>query len=566
MSDVLAAALIGAPVFRMRAEIAYRELGSPAHRAVEHLHAIEVPEPEIAALLGLRTEQVSILQKELAGEHGQRVSDLRVWIDPAHNAVLTSEQGLDLVPSARYPTTPILPIYPPAADDLSPGRFARAASARNPQRSRLVIDEVRSLTADMRPNTALQPGEYRPRDSADHVLLAPDTYLLVRHATTQPTLEVRSGELLDVELTVIARKTLWQQPGLNAERLTLSVREQTHEALYTTLAATREEAYDVPLDPMIVRDRVLALIEQADEQLLIVTELPRKAWPAWLSQAYRDARQRGVKCIARDNTKPKDTKPPPPRLPGCGILAVRDGARALAHCDAQLIGGGWTPPALTSQACLEVHVPSAVRRLLERLEVELPHPRARPAPPSLDDIAAEEMRTALAAHRDELPMDAPVAIEDSDMSSFFEQVERTGCRTNNQAQLGRIARGIVWERLLYTTCRALADKHAQLIVEDMRRLPPAGNIDLDVIVRNLEHRVWWVLDAKNANPTRENVRQMNRQLKIAAKENWVPDGFRARGLIVHPANKQFSLLTESDRVLRSTLAQLELLLTRALDF
>lgn len=418
--------------------------------------------------------------RSCTGEHGQRVSELRVWIDPAHNAVLTSEQGLDLVPSRGYPNTPILPVYPPAADDLPAARFARAASARNPQRSRLVVDEVRSLTADIRSSTTLEPGEYRSRDPADHVLLAPDTYLLVRRASTRPMLEVHDGELIDAELTTIARKTLWHESGLSAERLTLAAREQAHEALYAKLAATREEAYEVPLDPTIVRDRLLALLEHANEQLLIVTELPRRAWPAWLRQAHREARERGVECITRDNTKPKGTEPPRPRLSGCGILAVRDNARALAHCDARLLGGGWTLDTLTSQACLELHEPSAVRRLLDRLQVDASsRPRTKPTARPLDDIAAEGMRKALAELRGELPLDVPVAIEDSDMTSFFEQVERTGCRPDNQAHLKRIADGIVWERLLYATCQALADKHPQLVLEDMRRQPPVGNIDLD---------------------------------------------------------------------------------------
>jgi hypothetical protein len=564
MSDVLASALIGAPVYRMRAEIAYRELGSAAHRAVERLLAIGVPEPEIAALLGLRTEQVDVLGKELGGEHGQRVTELRVWIDPAHDGVLTSQEGLDLVPSSRYRDTPMLPVYPPAAGDLSTERFARAARARNPQHSRLVVDEVRSLTADTLPGTALQPGDRRSRDAADHVIFAADTYLLVRSFRGQPLIEVHDAELLDEELTAIARGTLWGQPGLSAERLTPAARAQAQESLYTTLAATRQEAYEVPLDPATVRDRLLTLIEESNDQLLVVAERPFKAWPGWLGDAYEEARRRGVRCVARDNVKPKGTEPPP-RLPGCGIVAVRDDARALAHCDAHLIGGGWTLEALTGQACLEVHESSAVRRLLGRLEVEPPRPRVRPAPRSLRDIAAEEMRKALEDQRRDLPIDIPVAIEDSDMTAFVEQVERNGIRNDNLAKLKNVASGTVWERVLYATCCALAARRPELSVEDMRRAPPAGNIDLDVIVRNVEHRVWWVLDAKRATPSKDNERKMKLQLKTAAREGWIPEGFTARGLVVHPSDARFQPTTFDERVLRATLARLEAMLVSTIE-
>lgn len=86
-------------------------------------------------------------------------------------------------------------------------------------------------------------------------------------------------------------------------------------------------------------------------------------------------------------------------------------------------------------------------------------------------------------------------------------------------------------------------------------------------MRDLEHRVWWVLDAKNAKPSRDNQRKMKLQLEAAAAQAWIPTGFTARGLIVHPTSKRQSLLTDDDRMLRTTLAQLELLLTtNALDF
>ena len=70
-----------------------------------------------------------------------------MWIDLSHGAVLTAEQGLDLVPGTRQRDLALLPLLPPAASDLDPERFTLAATTDD-DLARVVIDEVHSLQPD----------------------------------------------------------------------------------------------------------------------------------------------------------------------------------------------------------------------------------------------------------------------------------------------------------------------------------------------------------------------------------------------------------------------------------
>ena len=569
MNDIVAAAMIGAPVYRMRAEVACRDLGSAPHRAVELLREHDLDTPRTAALLGLRPEQVDALLAEL-DDSGRRVDTLRVWIDPAHQAVLSTEAGLSLMPSTRYKGLPLLELYQPATTDIAPERFTQAASTygRNHNRKRVVVEEVLDLIPDIRevasqPNdkTSSKPNGSRHRREEllllDHLLLLPDTYLVVRATANGPSVTVHWGETIDHILTEIARADLFAENGIDPHSLTLGAAEQAQHQLHATVGTTPDEAFPVSLDLTSVQDRILSTAGLAEEQLVIVADIPKRVWPSWLREAHDDAAARGVECLTRDSVMKIAS---PRKLPGCGILVARDSTRALVHSDALPLGGAWSYGKLASQACLDIHATHAVQRLLRSLDVTPPTQRRRPPTPPIEDIAAQELREALDSLRSALPRDTPVAITDSDVKAFCEQAEREYTLPYDARKIQRFARGVAWERILHTACTTLVSRHPQLILDAFRLYSPGNSIDLDIVVRNIEHQYWWILDAKNASPNGKHLRLMNRQLEVSQLEGWIPTGFHAVGAIVYPNDLDPPPNTGEDEIVRTTVARLETLL------
>jgi hypothetical protein len=567
MNEIVAAAVIGAPVFRMRAEVACRDLGSAPHRAVERLQDRDLDTQQIAALLGLRLEQVDALLAEL-NDSSQRVATLRVWVDPAHRAVLSTEEGLSLMPSARYKGVPLLELYQPSVSDISPERFTQAASTYGRNSRRIVVEEVLDLSPDIR-EAALQPNGRASSKSngnrhrkeelllLDHLLLLPDTYVVVRAGANGPAVAVHWGETIDYKLTKVARKLLLTENGLDPHSLTLTAAEHALQQLHATLGTDPDEAFPVSLDLTSVQDRILSTVGLAEEQLVIIAGIPKRIWPSWLREAHDDAAARGVECLTRD---PATKGTSPRKLPGCGILIARDSTRALAHSDALPIGGAWSYRRLASQACLDIHATQAVKRLLLALNVAPPTHRSRPSVPPIEDVAAKELRKALDSQRAALPPGIPVAITDSDVAAFCEHADHEYTLPHDARKIQRLARGVAWERILHTACTTLVSRHAQLILDAFRLYSPGNSIDLDVVIRNIEHQSWWILDAKNATPNGKHIRLMDRQLKVARGESWIPPDFQAMGAIVYPDDLDPSPNTGEDQVIRTTLLRLETLL------
>ena len=71
MSKAICSVPIAVPVFRMRATVACRDLGTPAHRAVERLLDLDATVDTIAGLLGLSLRQVENLLGQLDGTRGR---------------------------------------------------------------------------------------------------------------------------------------------------------------------------------------------------------------------------------------------------------------------------------------------------------------------------------------------------------------------------------------------------------------------------------------------------------------------------------------------------------------
>jgi hypothetical protein len=558
MTRVVAAAPLGAPVYRMQAELWCRDLDSAAHRAVERLLEEQVAAPQIAALLGLRRDQLAVIESQLDGTGGMRARTLRVWVDPAHETVLSHERGLDLIAAYRRSGIPLLDIPPPTAAELPTQRFTQAASTRGQQRERIVVDEVLALRPDMRVT-----GRRRNGDGRDHLLLLPEVALVVRAGAGGPQIEVHRGELLDEPLTAVARKQLLGEGRLRPELLTEEAATAAGALLHRALGTEPSEAFELSLEPAEVQERIFAEVARADEQLVVVCNGERRDWPRWMRDAVRGAEQRDVECVVRCTGRDGGDAAAPP---GAGIVVVRDRTRVVAHSDPALLGAGWALGALAGQACIGVHEPAAVARVLERLDVPPPPPAAagrRSPPEPLEDIAARALRAALEKLSVELPPGTPVVLEEDDERSFCEQAERNPINLRDEEAIEKLGRGMVWERVLAAACHGIAARNEQIVVQAMRLQALGDNIDLDVVVRNVEHGVWWILDAKCKRwPDDKDVRLMEKQLATAAREDWIPEGFEARGAIVYPAfSKEVPVATPDDRIVRWRLAALEQRLT-----
>lgn len=574
MTEVLASAPIGVPVIRMRAEILYRALNSNAHRAVEELLALDTNPERIAATLGLRTDRIDALIAELDGSGGQRVRTIRVWIDPAHGAVMPGDGDLHLTKRDSSRGIPTLPILRPAAEDLDPGAFASATSTAD---ERVAIDAVRSLQSDLAQHGASHNDE----------LLLPDTHLLVTYGSgDDPEVQIQWHGSQDPDLTTLANQKLLGPLALDATSLTQDAHQQTQQALYETHGLDQTQAFQLPLDAGSVRDRVLDLAAQATEQLVLAIGQPIAYLEPWIAQALAAAAERGVdtRLLLTDPEQLKRRPNSQVRV-GCyhddkngnsnqgGFTVIRDATRALAHSHAYILGAGWDYPDLTAQACLAVHDPNAVRILIQRLGITPPPPPHPPQPhdtsPPTEEIAQDALRRALEHQRAHLPTGITAAITEDDLQTFHEQAEREWIDTQNPGEVKQLAAGVAWERTVYTLIKHITETDPTHELYKLRWTPPKGNIDIDIVLRDREQKICWLIDAKHGRPKDSDIGLMRYQIKLARDHNLAPAGWHTNGLIVHPTppDQHTGGYTQaiSHNIKRTTLAELpEILLAKRL--
>lgn len=550
MSEVLCSAPIAVPVFRMRATLACRDLGSPAHRAAERLRELGVPTDWIAATLGLRIDQAENLLGQLDGSGGQGVREILVWIDLPHGAVLTANQGLDLITGQRQRNLALLPVLPPTASDLEPAAFTAAASTLSGRSARIVVDEVRALVSD-----------HRPSRQFDHVLHLARCDLVIHD---DRTVEIHWHDVVDERLTTFARDVLSDELlEVDWERLTALAAEEERASTLARSGMSLLEAYAIDLDPGTIHDRALALVQSAESQVVLVVDAPLSGLPDWLEPALDAARERDVNVylLLSSTSRWKGRRVarwPATRVdnPPAGVLLVRDGDRALVHSAPLAFGAEAAMAGLRSQAALEVHDAAAVRALLERLQLPSPTVASRASDRAVEDVAVEQLRQTI-GHQQRHRGTLSVAITSDDIGAFVEQVARNHVHLRDRRRIGQLAAGVVWERAVHATCVELADQHPQLVVDALRWAPPEGGMDLDIILRDLDARTWWVLDAKYDAPGGRHVAHVLLQLRIAYDHGLVPDEWTARALIVYPPNPRgVPELTNDARVRRATLDRL----------
>lgn len=535
----------------MRATLACRDLGSPAHRAAERLRELGAPSDLIAATLGLRIDQAANLLGQLDGSSGQGVREILVWIDLPHGAALTANQGLDLISGVRQRDLALLPVLPPTPTDLESAAFTVAASTLSGRSARIVVDEVRALVAD-----------HKPSRQFDHVLHLARCDLVI---SDNRTLEIHWHDVVDEQLTTYARDVLSDEMlGLDWERLTPLAAEDERAAALTRSGVSLQEAYVIDLAPGTIHDRALALVHSAESQVVLAVDAPLSGLPDWLEPALDAARERDVKVhVLLSNTSkwkggrvarwPATTVD---ELPA-GVLLIRDGDRAVVHSAAIAFGAEAAMAGLRSQAALEVHDSAAVRALLERLQLPSPSVERRASDQSVEDVAVEQLRQTIGYQQRHHLGTLSVAITSDDVRAFVEQVARNHVHLRDRRRVGQLAAGVIWERAVHATCVELADQHPQLVVDALRWVPPEGGMDLDIILRDLDARTWWVLDAKYDAPGGRHVAHVLLQLRIAHDHGLVPNEWEARALIVYPPNPRgVPELTNDARVRRATLDRL----------
>ena len=549
MTGVLASAPIGVPVIRMRAEILYRALNSNTHRAVEELLALDTDPEHIAATLGLRTDRIDALIAELDGRGGQRVRTIRVWIDPAHGAVMPGDGDLHLAKRSASRGIPTLPVLRPAAEDLDPGAFTRALSTTD---ERVAIDAVSSLQSDLAQRGASHNDE----------LLLPDRHILITNGHNGPAVQIQWHGTQDPDLTALADRKLLGPLALDATSLTPDAHQQTQQALYETHGLDQAQAFQLPLDAGSIRDRTLDLAARATEQLVLAIGQPIAHLEPWIATALAEAAERGVDTrllladpdmlkrrpnsqvqVSRyddDNNNNNDNNNANSN-PG-GFTLIRDATRALTHSHAFILGAGWDYPDLTAQACLAVHDPNAVRMLIQRLGITPPPPTTPPqhtpqphrVQPPAEEIAQDALRRALEHQRPHLPTGVTAAITEDDLKTFHEQAEREWIDLQNPGEVKQLAAGVAWERTVYTLIEHVTEADPTHELYKLRWTPPKGNIDIDIVLRDREQKICWLIDAKHGRPKDGDIGLMRYQLKLAHDHNLTPKGWHTNGLIVHP--------------------------------
>ena len=551
MSGAVCSVPIAVPVFRMRATLECRDVGSPAHRAAARLRELGLPTDYIAATLGLRTDRTQNLIAQLDGRSGQGVRELRVWIDPAHGAVLTADKGLDIEPQDHQRDIAHLPVLPPRPSELDASAFTDAASSISGRAARIVVDEVRALEADRREG----PGAF------SHVLHLSRCDLVVMQ---DATLEVHWHDVVDERLTAYARDALADNlADLPWERLTAVAAEQALSAALGRADVSPQDGFAVAVDPQTIHDRVGALVRSAERQVVLAIDAPLRRlarWVEWCLDTVRTSDGVAIRLVLCDTSRWKGrharrlAAADAADLPAAVLLAC-DGDRALIHTSAAAFGAESTLADLCSQAAFQLHDPAAIARLLARLGLTAPQVARRPdADPA--EVAITAMRAEVQRQRRYLD-GLEVAIADDDVKAFVEHVERTLVDLADRRRIEQIAAGVCWERALHTRCLQLAGEHPQLVVAGLRWMPAGEGMDLDVVLRDLRSHTLWVLDAKHADATGRHVAHMRRQLDIARDHGLVPQGWDDKALIVYPSSKHgFSELTNDRRVRRTTFDRL----------
>ena len=196
------------------------------------------------------------------------------------------------------------------------------------------------------------------------------------------------------------------------------------------------------------------------------------------------------------------------------LIPSPDGPRAWAssaHSDpAACLDRSATP---TRQHLHASRYESAISALLDALHLKRLRPRAPRRQLAPQTIAAM-LRQALGELQGELPKSVKASIQPADEQFALQTIDRQRTPENPTSAARKTAAGIAWERILTTLVQNLAAKNEELHVLAERWNPPAARIDLDLILDDEQEGIAWVIDAKNSNPTNDQLHKMQAQLRL----------------------------------------------------
>ncbi len=579
------------PVHRIRVTARCLATGGPVHTAALRLADYwgESPE-EIAEVLGLRIPRTERLLADLenGGEPIER--DFVLWVDHARGNVLpySALSGVAVRPSKYGPFT--LPVDPPTPQRLQYMGLEAGLSWDLGLEGHVEVLEVIDAVADIRnnkalphvlrlPDTQLVIAERKPKPDAEHDITdaattrtgAPDTG---NPETSAPTYEfsVAQHGVIDPQLTGWAR-------NLYIDDLEKLVRSSE----LATAAGAQTDRQD-PADPAphgrwqtlephpgILREQIAEAAEQVEERLILAAPDLRNI-PTWLQETLSDTRERDVQivlCPKQPDLAPKKTPfefttSPNPSRRAQPITLLADDGHAIVHSDPDAILDRRATP--TRQRLHATHDDGAISAVLDRLHLKRLRPRAPRHKPREQTIASM-LRQALADLENELPKTVAPQIQPADEQFALETIARQRDPEHPDSAARKIAAGLAWERALIALAHHLAAEHDHIQVLAERWKPPEARIDLDLIITDDTKGTVWIIDAKNATPTNDQLHKMQAQIRLLNREPALTGGRPITGVIVHRKRQLDPPIqpTEHDKILRATAQRLpDLLLAKRL--
>ncbi len=562
------------PVHRIRVTARCLATGGPVHTAALRLADYwgESPE-EIAEVLGLRIPRTERLLADLerGGEPIER--DFVLWVDHARENVLpySALSGVAVRPSKYGPFT--LPVDPPTPQRLQyMGLDAGLLSWDLGLEGHVEVLEVIDAVADIRNNKALP-----------HVLRLPDTQLVIAERKPTYQFSVAQHGVIDPELTGWARNLYTDdlERLVHSSELAAAATADTDEGTATTAAQAKHQN---PADltsrgrwqtlephPGILREQIKEAAGQAETRLILAAPDLRNI-PTWLQETLSETHDRDVQivlCPAKDDLTPKKapfefTTSPDPSRRAQPLTLLADDTHAVVHSDPDATLDRRATP--TRQHLHATHDDGAISAALDRLHLKRLRPRAQRHKPRQQTIATM-LRQALTDLENELPKTITPQIQAADEQFALETIARQRDPESPDGAARKIAAGLAWERALITLAHHLATEHDHIHVLAERWKPQDVNLDLDLIIADDTKHTVWILDAKNANPTNDQLHKMKAQINLLRQAPDLTKGRAITGVIVHRKRQLDPPIqpTEHDKILRATAQRLsDLLLAKRL--
>ncbi len=258
------------------------------------------------------------------------------------------------------------------------------------------------------------------------------------------------------------------------------------------------------------------------------------------------------------------TSPAPSRRRAQPMTILADDHHTIAHSEPDAVLDRRANP--TRQRLHATRDDGAISAALDRLHLKRLRPRAQRHKPRQQTIASM-FRQALADLENELPKTIAPQIQPADEQFALETIDRQRNPENPTSAARKTAAGIAWERVLTALAQQLTTEHDQLHIIAERWKPPNVNLDLDLILADDTKGTVWIIDAKNAHPTNDQLHKMQAQIRLLQKEPKLTDGRPITGVIVHRKRQLENPIqpTEHHSILRATIQRLpDLLLAKRL--